>query len=391
MKTLYRLLAILVILGIGLVIALTLMRTKPEVERRPMTIAPPLVEYVEVFPGRQDILIEVAGTPVPEREVLIQAQVAGQVVWKNPRIAPGAKVDKGDVLVRIDPRDYELTLEEQRVALTRARVELETELALAEVARLEWALLKGDMEYSEEGQRLALRKPQVENARASLAAAESALEKAKLHLERTVIGTPFPSVIMADEVELGGFLSAGAPLVRLAGSEAFRVQALVSLEDLSRIAIPGVNADKGSPVTVIQQAGPDSRSYRGIVEGLDSRVDPQGLMAQLLIRVPDPLGGEDDLPLLLGAYVNVRIEGRAEDDVYTVPASALREDRRVWIIDDDQRLRFRDVQRVWRTTNDALVRGLEPGDRVVVTRIAAPVDGMLLHLAETGEASVEHE
>lgn len=391
MRTLYRLFVIFVILGVGFAVALALVRTKPEVERRPMTIAPPLVEYVEVFPGRRDILIEVAGTPVPAREVLIQSQVAGQVIWKNPKIAPGAQVDQGEVLVRIDPRDYELTLEEQRVALTRAGVELERELALAEVARREWALLKDDTEYSEEGRRLALRKPQVENARASLAAAESALEKAKLHLERTVISAPFPSVILVDDVELGGFLSTGAPLVRLAGSEALRVEALVSLEDLSRIAIPGVNADKGSTVTVIQQAGSDSRSYRGIVEGLDSRVDPRGLMAQLLIRVPDPFGGADGLPLLLGAYVNVLIEGRPEDEVYSVPAKALREDRRVWIIDEDQRLRFREVQRVWRTANDALVRGLDPGDRVVVTRIAAPVEGMLLRLAETGKAPVKHE
>ena len=368
------------IILIGIVIARGLIMTKPEAKRRPVSIAAPLVEYVEVSPQSTEITIDTTGTVIPAREVSLQSQVSGVVVWANANLVPGALVKAGDVLVRIDPRDYELAVNQQRVSLTKAQVELETEQGRAEVARREWELLKGDISYTETGRDLALRKPQLVNARAGVEAAASALKKAELDLERTVIHAPFNAVIMSENVDVGQLVSPGGIIATLAGSDTFRVQASLNSDELTWIDIPGVNAAKGSQARIIQLFGDKKNNHTGEVEQLVSQVEAKGRMAQVLIRVPDPFKGKSEMPLLLGAYVSARIAGKSLEDVYVIQSEALREGDKVWLLTKENTLAIKDVQVVRRQRTEVLVKGLSPRDRLITSRISAPVDGMGLRI-----------
>jgi len=369
-----------VIILIGIVIARGLIMTKPEAKRRPVSIAAPLVEYVEVSPQSTEITIDTTGTVIPAREVSLQSQVSGVVVWANANLVPGALVKAGDVLVRIDPRDYELAVNQQRVSLTKAQVELETEQGRAEVARREWELLKGDISYTKTGRDLALRKPQLVNARAGVEAAASALKKAELDLERTVIHAPFNAVIMSENVDVGQLVSPGGIIATLAGSDTFRVQASLNSDELTWIDIPGVNAAKGSRARIIQLFGDKKNNHTGEVEQLVSQVEAKGRMAQVLIRVPDPFKGKSEMPLLLGAYVSARIAGKSLEDVYVIQSEALREGDKVWLLTKENTLAIKDVQVVRRQRTEVLVKGLSPRDRLITSRISAPVDGMGLRI-----------
>ena len=368
------------IILIGIVIARGLIMTKPEAKRRPVSIAAPLVEYVEVSPQSTEITIDTTGTVIPAREVSLQSQVSGVVVWANANLVPGALVKAGDVLVRIDPRDYELAVNQQRVSLTKAQVELETEQGRAEVARREWELLKGDISYTKTGRDLALRKPQLVNARAGVEAAASALKKAELDLERTVIHAPFNAVIMSENVDVGQLVSPGGIIATLAGSDTFRVQASLNSDELTWIDIPGVNAAKGSRARIIQLFGDKKNNHTGEVEQLVSQVEAKGRMAQVLIRVPDPFKGKSEMPLLLGAYVSARIAGKSLEDVYVIQSEALREGDKVWLLTKENTLAIKDVQVVRRQRTEVLVKGLSPRDRLITSRISAPVDGMGLRI-----------
>ncbi|MBN2297075.1 MAG: efflux RND transporter periplasmic adaptor subunit [Deltaproteobacteria bacterium] len=377
MRSFYKVIVFVIIIGIGLAIAMGFIKTKPEAKRRPVSIAAPLVEFVEVYPQSVQIIIEANGTVIPSKEVLLQPQISGVVVWQSPKLVPGSIVKQGETLVRIDPRDYELAVEQQKVTLTRARLELETEQGRAEVARLEWDLLSDDVEYTESGRELALRKPQLANAEAGILAAESALAKAELNLERTVIKAPFNAVILSEHVDVGQYLSPGMIIATLAGSDMFRVQASLNQEELAWIDVPGIHGGNGSSVRIIQREGADMYNHAGEVESLLIDVDEKGRMARLLISVPDPFG---KVPLLLGAYVNVEIAGTTVDDVYVILPEALREGDRVWLLGSENRLDIRNIEVIRRQRNGILVRGLSEKDLVITSRISSPVSGMELRI-----------
>ncbi|HPJ93500.1 MAG TPA: efflux RND transporter periplasmic adaptor subunit [Deltaproteobacteria bacterium] len=386
MRSFYKLLIIIVIIAVGIVIARGLIMTKPEAKRRPVSIAAPLVEYALVVPQSKRITIDTTGTVIPAKEVSLQSQVSGKVVWVNEKLVPGALVSVDDVLVRVDPRDYELAVAQQKVSLTKAQVEYETEQGRAEVARREWELLKGDVEYTESGRDLALRKPQLENARAGIEAARSALKKAELDLERTVIHAPFNAVIMTENVDVGQLISPGVAIATLAGSDSFRVQASVNIDELAWIDIPGVNAEKGSRARIIQLFGGKRNNHTGEVEQLLSEVDEKGRMARVLINVPDPFEGSREMPLLLGAYVSAHIEGKSLDDIYVIPNEALREGEKVWLLTKENTLAIKGIQVVWRQREEVFVQGLSPQDRLITSRISVPVEGMDLRTNGNGDS-----
>jgi hypothetical protein len=124
-------------------------------------------------------------------------------------------------------------------------------------------------------------------------------------------------------------------------------------------------------------------------------VDERGRMAQLMIAVDDPLGlhlpvGERPLPLLIGSYVDVDLEGRVLHDVIAVPRQALHDGDRVWVVDGDGRLRARTIEVAWRERERVLVSdGIAVGERVVVTPLAAPTEGTRVSVAREDDGGGE--
>ena len=112
-----------------------------------------------------------------------------------------------------------------------------------------------------------------------------------------------------------------------------------------------------------------------------SDLETEGRMARLLVEVRHPLGddpaAEAHPPLILGEYVRVAIQGRALDNVYRIPRSALRDNARIWIARDDETLQIREVTPLWRDADYVLLQdGLAPGERLILSDLTAAVDGM---------------
>ena len=101
---------------------------------------------------------------------------------------------------------------------------------------------------------------------------------------------------------------------------------------------------------------------------------------------PPRSDGIGDLPLLLGAYVAVEIRGPGLEGVVSIPRRALREDDRVWVNRGGE-LVVAPVEVAWSVGDRVFVRGgPEPGEEVVVSRIAAPVPGMALAVNGDGRS-----
>ena len=110
-------------------------------------------------------------------------------------------------------------------------------------------------------------------------------------------------------------------------------------------------------------------------------------MLHLVARVDDPYARHTERmsPLPSGLFVEAEIAGRELAGVFVLPAAAVRDGDTVYVVDAEDRLQGRSVEVVRRDRERAVVRkGLEPGERVVVSPLRAVSDGMRLRVVEAG-------
>jgi RND family efflux transporter MFP subunit len=251
------------------------------------------------------------------------------------------------------------------------------------VARREWSLLNARKPVAPGEADLALRKPHLTKARAELAAAKANLQQAELDLARTTLRSPFNAIVRSRHVDRGSQVSPQDPLATLVGTDAYWVQAAVPVDRLEWFALP--RGPEESPADAVVHYGRNGHQREGRVVKLLVDLEPEGRMARVLVSVPDPLDrrrpAESRAPLLIGDYVRVEIQGRTIDGVYRIPRSALRDNTRVWVVTDQARLSIRTVDIAWRDAETVLVRsGLRPGERLIVSDLPSPVDGLRVRL-----------
>lgn len=381
----YRLLVPLGIILLGLTVALILTWTAPEPEQRERQQQPRLVEVTTVSRGDEPALIRAWGEVIPAREVALQPRVSGTVLDTTEALEPGARAREGELLLRIDPADFALAVEQRRAELERARAQLQLERGNQVVAQQEFELL-GESVSGEE-RALMLRRPQLDSARASVSAAEAALDQARLNLDRSRLKAPFDAVVLSREVTRGAQVSSNTTVARLAGTDEYWVELSVPVSQLQWIRLP---RDGGEPseVTLFHDGVWEGASRSGTVLRLKGDLETRGRMARLLVRVPDPLalesGDPDVPPLLLGSFLRADITGRTLEGVVALERAWLRDNDRVWVMNDEHRLEIREVDVVLRSAGTVYVRdGLADGERVVTSSITVPADGMRLRLRDS--------
>lgn len=379
------------VLSIAAGIAVALVKTKPEAKRRKAEDVAPEVSVQSVSKGQEELTVFAMGTVIPAEQIVLHSEVTGRIVQQSPNLIPGGYFKKGELLARIDPRDYQNELQRQKAELERARFELKVEEGRGRVAQREWKLLRKSSSdtSTEDGRNLALRIPHIQKAQASLAAAESAVRRAEISIARTTLRAPFNAFVREEFVDQSQFVTAQSKLATLVGTDRFWVQASIPVDQLGLISIPAISGDSGSTVSIQQNIGDGAAIERtGNVVQLLGELDPKGRMARVLVAIEDPLGlktasSERQPPLLLNAYVRLRIKGRDMENVFVIPRLALREGDRVYTVDAASRLRTKSVHIVWRQDETVFVdRGLNEGDRIVLSRIPTPAEGMLLRVAK---------
>ena len=384
-RTVLVLLCLTVIIAAS-VSALVVVRTAPKVIKRPPAKITPLVRVQQVFPEVQTIVIEAMGTVIPARELTLKSRVAGEIVEVHPEFVQGGILHQGDQILRIDDVDYALIVAQKQSAVADARYALKVELGRQDVAQREWSLLNGSNPAPEADVELALRKPHLEKARSDVTAAEAALEAARLQLARTHIQVPFNAVIRQTHVEKGSMVAAQENLAVLVGTDEYWVQVSVPVDRVQWIDIPDSHRKKGAAVR-IQYNGGAQRSGR--VVKLLSDIAPEGRMARLLVAVKDPLGleeGSQALPaMLIGEYVRAALQGHQIASAYRIPRSALRDNTHIWLAGEDGTLQVREVDTIWRDNQSVLItEGLQPGEQIIVSDLAAPVPGMAVEIDDGG-------
>jgi RND family efflux transporter MFP subunit len=266
------------------------------------------------------------------------------------------------------------------------KLRLAQEEAEAEVARREWEAL-GEGEASP----LTLRVPQLEDARASLRAAEAALTQAERDLNRTEVRAPYTGRVREKLVDVGQFVSRGTPAALLYAVDYAEIRLPLPDQDLAFLDLPldyrnDAPDEPGPRVVLHAEFAGQTHSWQGRIDRTEGAIDPMSRMVQVVARVKDPYGhGEekDRPPLAVGMYVEAEIEGSTVEQVAVLPRAALRGEDLVYVVDPENRLRFRKVDVLRATREEVVIRsGLQEGEQVCLSPLEAVTDGMRVRLPE---------
>jgi RND family efflux transporter MFP subunit len=384
------------VLLIGAAIAWWLVSTAPEPKKSAKKPPGMLVETIIVGKETEQLHVRVQGTVVPARRVTMQPQVSGRIVSVHPSLQPGGILREGERMVTIDPADFQLAVEQRETELKEALAQLELEQGRRSVAQSEWELFKEEFDTPQQKPELALREPQLASARARVDRAEAALKAAQLQLERTQLHAPFHALVVEESAAEGQFVSPQQSIAQLVGADRFWVRTSLPPDRIPFIDIPLEEGPKGSPAEVVLDLGTEEVRFAGYVSRLEARLDEQSRMAQLIVTIPDPLGAlteqpdgneaKKKFPLLLNAYVDVIIEAGKPVEVFVVPRTAVRSGNQVYVYDNG-RLRIRELDILWERQDAVLARGgLQEGERLIVSNLSSPVQGMALRLPEANGA-----
>lgn len=328
--------------------------------------------------------ISAMGTVVAAKTTTLYPEVSGLVLSLGEEVIPGGLVNTGQRLVQIDSRDNEAIVAQRQSELTKAQLNLKLEYGSQTVARQEYQLLEEIL--TDQDQELVLRKPHLAEAQSAVQAAQAALDKARLDVERCVITSPFNAIIQQKHVDPGTRVSPSTPLLTLLGTDEYWIEVLVPVHQLRWITIPAENSHPGSHAKIYNTTAWREGVFReGTVLRLLGQLEDEGRMAQLLVSIRDPLTLSEDSserpPVLIGSYVRVEIEGRNIESVIALKRDYLRDGDAVWIMNKQQELEIRPVEVVFRSKDMVYItQGIEVGEQIVTTDISAPVAGMPLRL-----------
>ena len=385
-RAVFRILLPMAVLAAAAAAAFWLMETSPQAKPHPQTRNATLVAVKAVDFGPQPTRISGMGTVAAAREVELKSQVSGEITEMNANLVPGGHLRQGETLLKIDPTDYRLAVRQLTTEVAKAESDLQLEEGNQLIAQKEYQLLGETVSDTEKA--LILRRPQLDNLRAAREAAQARLDQARVDLGRTRIKAPFNAVVQSRGVNIGARADQSTTLATLVGTDAYWVEVAVPVSQLRWIQVPQTDTDQGSLARIYDAAAWGEGVFRqGRVIRLAANLEEQGRMARLLVRVEDPLSlrpdNGDQPTLLIGSYVRVEIQGQELAAAAAIEREFIHNGSTVWVLEAPGDLAIHPVEIAFRGMDQVLVTGgIEPGDQLIISDLAAPVEGMALRTAK---------
>ena len=365
------------IIVISFAITVIMIFAKPAPKPVQNKFVPPVVETMNAIPQSYKVQINSQGTVVPRTEITLTSEIPGKIDFVSRKIQSGSSFDKGDTLLVLDQRDFELALIAAQSSMYQAQVVYERELAESEVAKKEWSNINGG-----KASNLALRKPQLDQAKAALAAAEANYQRALLNVERTYILAPFKGRVRNEYVDIGMIVSPGIPLAQIYAVDMVEVTLPIAENDIKFLSIPldgrMVPFSKQPGMTLTSSFAGFTQTWNGKILRSAAEIDSRTRMLSVIGQVPAKPSKQSTLPIKVGMFVNASIEGRSFNDIFVIPREKVR-DGEVWVLNNEGILNKREVSVLRYEKDKALIsNGFETGDKVLLTRLDVLVEGMKL-------------
>lgn len=375
-----KLIAPVAVLLIATAIYIALVKTTPSLNTTAKDPVPVAVKALTIAPATVDLVVSSQGNVQPRAETKLVAQVAGEVKTVGPSLLSGAAFTEGDVLLTIDPRDYEIAIDRAQANLERSKAEASfAENEAARTQSLYAKKLASDTEVQQAERLLAV-------ASAGLMDANAALERAKVDLERTVIKAPFSGRVRSESADVGQFLQKGAHIGTVYATDRLEVRLPLADSQLAYLhpsyANTGVAGETPASVQLTAEYAGSRQTWEALLTRTEGDISTKSRFLHVIAEVTETVN-DNGVRLPVGLFVEAEIEGRSVDDLVSIPRTALRADNTVMVIDDNNQLHFRDVDVFKLSAEDVLVSGgLSAGERINTSPLQFVVEGMPVRVVD---------
>jgi len=386
--------------------------TKPKVEAEAPSERIWQVSVMQAQPGPRSLTMEVFGTVVASRTVDLTPLVAGQVIDISPNLIAGGVVREGDMLIQIDPFDFqtEITIQQAELAQARSKLaEIEAQIQddrqILATEREKIKLAQRDVERRaalqersvgsekalddarltfKEYQLAALSRErdvhqmqaQLEQQKARIAQLEALLSRREKDLQRATVRAPYDAFVAETQTAIGRYVRLGDPIATLIEADSLEVRFHVPLATFSRLAELGPIID--TPTEIVWRTGHTEWVFSGKVKRQIAEIDPTLGGVEIFSSIER---GARRSILRPGAFVEVRLDLGKADRVSKVPSTAVHNGQFVFIVNDN-RLEKRAIDTVGTTGDVFLVTGLRPGEMVATSRFPGMAADMKVLAAE---------
>ncbi|MCH2339559.1 MdtA/MuxA family multidrug efflux RND transporter periplasmic adaptor subunit [Pseudomonas sp. NPDC047963] len=358
----------LIIGGVVVVIALLLWWLWPSAAETPPQQAggrpafgafggPTPVRVAPVERGEFEVYAKALGTVTPLNTVNVRSRVAGELV--EIHFEEGQRVQAGDLLAVIDPRAYE-------VALQQAEGTLQQNRALLQNAQLDLDRYRGLFaDDSIAKQTLDTQQALVNQYKGTLAANQAAVNEAKLNLQFTKIRAPIDGRVGLRQLDQGNLVAANdtTPLVVITQTQPIAITFTLPESELP----PVISRFRSGEELSVQAWDRGERTLlgEGVLESLDNLIDTTTGTLKMKARFDN----EAEL-LIPNQFVNARLRVETLTDAVLIPSAALQFGSRgnyAYVVGEDSKVELR-VLEVGPSNGDrtVVVNGLNPGERIVM-------------------------
>jgi RND family efflux transporter MFP subunit len=305
--------------------------------------------------------------------------VSGSIVSISLKFIAGGVFFKGEELMRIDPTNYAVAVDRTKASLTQRQIEFDG----AEKLRSQG--YRAESEYA--------------SAAAALAAANADVINAERNLERTIIMLPYDGMVRAKEADLGQYVNTGTRLGVTFATDYAEVRLPLTDQDLAFVLLPSAASIRktgdvvGPSVELSAVQKGKMRVWHARIVRTEGVVDEKSRVTYAVASIKDPyrLGSavqhQSELPV--GTFVAAIIDGMTLPDVVRVPMIALRASNQLMMVDENNEIQMREVEVFRRDGKFAyLSGGAKVGDRIVLTTIESPLNGMKVRVEQDSEDRV---
>ena len=363
---------------IGVVGSAVLLSTalRPESPDRPSPpVSPgPAVSIVAPVPEAYQPVVRLNGVVEAGIVTDIIPQVSGRVVEVSPKFRPGSTVAAGELLFRIDPADYELSVETTLAEIEGARSDLALLEAEAAAEQQVWDQQFPDRQIPD----LIARVPQIAAAKARIRSGEAARRTAELSLSRTVVRAAFDARVLDTRLGVGQVVGINAAVGTMFSLDSVEIAVPVSANELTLIGTA-----VGRDAKISTDGG--NTTIDGTVIRIAAALDERTRLGTLY------LAAENAAALTVGEFVAVDVEGKDMPRAFRVPSAALTSRDQLWVVEDG-RLEQRQVEVLGSEGDATIVAAFDSAEGVVAIpppngRVGLPVQAQPdTGLASSGDA-----
>ncbi|PCI64784.1 MAG: hypothetical protein COB37_00380 [Kordiimonadales bacterium] len=334
--------------------------------------AGPIVETAAATLAERSYQIEAPGRLQAWEELTLVAEVSGKIIYVNPKFTLGGRLQKGDVLFRINPADY---------VAERSRAEAAVESAEATLVQAKHAnrrqqdLVKQGV-VSEAAKDTAIANLAI--AEAGVSQAKSQLQRATENFARTTIVAPFPTLVAQETASVDTYVAPGQALATLLDTRAGTLVAGLSPEKaaaVSRMLKAGSGRLKAVAKTNSGSVG--SGVLTGYIERFAPKVDEASRSALVVAVFPDAFDPANDGRIFANDFMTLEITVQSTDTVWQIPSGTVRKGQFIWVVDNNT-LQRRDVTVVRNLGDTALVTSSIPleGAQILMTLLSEESEGL---------------